>query len=194
VVPYSSAAEYQRSLSLHTASFLAAAAHCHDAFPQTHPFLRPFSQLHFVPTGPCAAPGISLCASLCRSFSHSNPHLRPLLCLLTPRSSQCQLTLSPGRSVQRVPPFCKRLLSSRLQNVSKPATPHRIARSCSVSNAVTLGITWTPYRSTRIFASQTATSSMVATSALAQLAPTRTFPQPLAFVIIASRAATSPTP
>jgi hypothetical protein len=54
VVPGSGAVEYRRALSLHTASFLAAAAHCHDALPQAHPTLRPFSQLHIVPTGPSA--------------------------------------------------------------------------------------------------------------------------------------------
>jgi hypothetical protein len=74
VVPDSSADEYQRSLSLHTASFLAA-AHCHDALPQAHSTLRTFSQLHFVPTGPYAEPGPSLCASLWRTLVHGNPDL-----------------------------------------------------------------------------------------------------------------------
>jgi hypothetical protein len=64
VVHDSRAAEHQRSLLLHTASFLAAAAHCHDALPEAHPSLRPFSQLHFVPTGPYAAFGPSLRASM----------------------------------------------------------------------------------------------------------------------------------
>jgi hypothetical protein len=77
VVPDSSAAEHQRPLSLHTASFLAAAAHCHDALPEAPPTLHPFLQLHFVPTGPCAAFGPSLCASMWRSLSHSEPALHP---------------------------------------------------------------------------------------------------------------------
>jgi hypothetical protein len=77
VVPDSSAAEYHHSLSLHTASFLAAAAHCHDALPQAHPSLRPFSQLHFVLTGTYAASGPSLCASLWRTPVRSNPALHP---------------------------------------------------------------------------------------------------------------------
>jgi hypothetical protein len=77
VIPDSNAVDFWRSRSQHTASFLAAVAYCHDALPEAHSSLRPFSQLHYAPTTPCAAPGPSLCASLWRSLSHSHPLLHP---------------------------------------------------------------------------------------------------------------------
>jgi hypothetical protein len=110
VVPDSSAVEYQRALFLHTASFLAAAAHCHDALPQAHPTLRPFSQLHFVPTGAYAEPSPSLCASLWRSLVHSNPALHPAEPLALP--PDLSLIPVPADTVTRqararVLPLCK---------------------------------------------------------------------------------------
>jgi hypothetical protein len=51
------------------------------------------------------------------------------------------------------------------------------------------GLVWTPSQSTRISASLTATSSTVATTALALPAPTRMSPPPLVFVVVTSRAA-----
>jgi hypothetical protein len=78
VFPDSNAFEYQRSLPQHTASFLAAAARCHDALPKAHPSLSPISQLHFVPSGLYTAPSPSPCASLWRYLVHNHPPLQPV--------------------------------------------------------------------------------------------------------------------
>jgi hypothetical protein len=106
----------------------------------------------------------------------------PLLCRLTPRLSQCQPTLTPRRSGQRVSKALTKCsgpehLVSACANSSKPATPHRIARAYSVSNARTLRLTWTPSLSPDISVSPSATSSTVATSALLQLPPWRNWQQ-----------------
>jgi hypothetical protein len=75
---------HRPALSLHTTAFLAAAARCHDALLQAPPTLRPFSQLPFVPTGPYAEPGPSLCASLWRILVRRNTILHPAQPLALP--------------------------------------------------------------------------------------------------------------
>jgi hypothetical protein len=105
VVPDSNAVEYQPSLSLHTASFLAAAAHCHDARPKAHWSLRPSSQLHSVPPPLPTQRPVPPCVRICGAPSPMTTLpcalLGTLLFLLTPCSSRCRQTLPPGRSRSR---------------------------------------------------------------------------------------------
>jgi hypothetical protein len=179
VVPDSSAAQYQRSHSLHTALFLAAAAHCHDALPQAHPTLRPFLQLHFVPTGPDAEPGPSLCASLWRTLVHSTPALHPTEPLALPPDPSL-ISVSADTVTLQVraarPALSQALTHCSAAELFRADDSHRIACTCAISNAGTLGLTSTPSRSPHTSVSPMATASPVATSALAQLAPTRTSP------------------
>jgi hypothetical protein len=81
----------------------------------------------------------------------------PLLCCLTPRSSQCQRTLSTGKSGSHVPLFartqsalCRRPIPCLRLPVTSHTPARHIAHACSVSSAGTRGPTWTLSPSTRI--------------------------------------------
>jgi hypothetical protein len=70
----------------------------------------PYRSFTLCPPAPTLHPvplSVLLCGALSSIAILPCTLLSPLLCRLTLRSSQCQLTLSLGRSGQRVPPFRK---------------------------------------------------------------------------------------
>jgi hypothetical protein len=93
-VPNSKADDYQRSLLLHTASFLAAAAHCHNALPFRGTLLSSPLLTAYMRPPPPTQRSVPSSVRICGvpsplAILHCTLQ-RPLLCLLPPRSLQCQ--------------------------------------------------------------------------------------------------------
>jgi hypothetical protein len=93
------------------------------------------------------------------------------------------------RSGPRVLPSCRHSLAGLPLNSSTLKTPHCIAHNCSVSSAGTRGLTCASSWSTCISAFLMGTSSIVATSTFALLAPNYMSSLPHALMVATSRAA-----
>jgi hypothetical protein len=79
-------------------------------FPRHLRLSHPSRSFTLCPPAPTRNPvplSMPLCGALSRISILPCTLLSVLLCRLTLRSSQCRLTLSPSRSGQRVPSFCK---------------------------------------------------------------------------------------
>jgi hypothetical protein len=120
--------------SLHTAFFLAAAAHCLAAHcqvpPEAHPSLQPFSHLHFLITAPQEGPGLALCASSRRSLSYDHSALRPDQPIAFPPDASL-IPLSADNVTWQVqvwvPPTRTNSISALRQIFCKLGTPHHLA-------------------------------------------------------------------
>jgi hypothetical protein len=191
VVPDSNAVEYELANSLHAAYFLAAEAHCQDALPDRHlslPHSRNFTLFPQVPRQRPVSPSVCRCGAPSSTATLPCTLLNPLLHLQTPLSSSCRGILSSDRSVPRNQPSYRHSIRAVLLNYSMREDSHRVTHGCLVSSASTEERTWTPSPSLRISDSLMLTSSTVATSALAQLAPTHMSPPPPALAVVTSRA------